>query len=106
MTRDPGLQPERTTLAWRRTALSAVVVSALLVRTGLSRFAPFALAAAACALAVAVLAWRYSRRPNAHGSPRHFLLAVAVAAGAAGALAAMHLVWLVGEGSVLPGLRR
>lgn len=30
--RDPGLQPERTSLSWRRTAFSTLVVNLLLIR--------------------------------------------------------------------------
>jgi uncharacterized membrane protein YidH (DUF202 family) len=35
MTRDPGLQPERTTRAWRRTSLAMVVNGVLVLRSGM-----------------------------------------------------------------------
>lgn len=39
--RDPGLQPERTVLAWRRTGLAAAVTFLLVVRAVLLRVDPF-----------------------------------------------------------------
>jgi len=50
VTRDPGLQPERTRLAWRRTVLATGVVAVLLLRMAL-QLGPAGLGPAAAALA-------------------------------------------------------
>ncbi|MCI3929587.1 DUF202 domain-containing protein [Streptomyces sp. AN091965] len=47
--RDPGLQPERTRLAWRRTTLTCTVAAVLAARTALHH-GPSAAGAVACAL--------------------------------------------------------
>lgn len=52
MTPDPGLQPERTALAWRRTAMSVVVGS-----VGLAKALPMGYHQVGVALAVGGLAW-------------------------------------------------
>ncbi|MFF0337006.1 DUF202 domain-containing protein [Streptomyces fimicarius] len=52
--RDPGLQPERTRLAWRRTTLSATVVAVLAGRQALHSGAT---PAALVAVSLSALAW-------------------------------------------------
>jgi len=51
--RDPGLQPERTRLAWRRTTLSGTVSALLAVKTALHS-GPSPAALVACALCCAL----------------------------------------------------
>ncbi|MFJ1956798.1 DUF202 domain-containing protein [Streptomyces microflavus] len=52
--RDPGLQPERTRLAWRRTTLSATVVALLAGRQALHSGAT---PASLVAVALSAVAW-------------------------------------------------
>ncbi|MFC9942844.1 DUF202 domain-containing protein [Streptomyces pratensis] len=84
--RDPGLQPERTRLAWRRTTLACTVVAVLAVRQAL-RSGPAG--AGMLAVALSLLAWLgflvvAHRRVTGMGtsrpaplSPRHALTSAA-----------------------------
>jgi hypothetical protein len=62
VTRDPGLQRERTRLAWRRTMLAAAVVAILLLRMALRLGPAGALPAAAVLLGWAACAGIAQRR--------------------------------------------
>ncbi|WP_084382938.1 DUF202 domain-containing protein [Curvibacter delicatus] len=67
--RDPGLQPERTSLAWSRTGFSLALVGLLLCRDGVRHHGTFVLAAGAfitlASLGMLVLArWRRRSLPT------------------------------------------
>ena len=87
MNRDPGLQPERTRLAWRRTSLAVSVVALLTARLAFSGGTLGALVAAAAGLGwIAVTAVcfrhatdRYDRAPAPAGGPALPVLALATA---------------------------
>lgn len=66
--RDPGLQQERSRLAWRRTVLSVVAVAALIVKVLTMRLGTGSVVPAAVALAMVgwlVLAWMRRSRLGA-----------------------------------------
>lgn len=53
---DPGLQAERTLLAWQRTSLSVAAGGALLLHLSVERFGTFGAAVGVAALCVSVVA--------------------------------------------------
>ncbi|GGX26835.1 hypothetical protein GCM10010297_55140 [Streptomyces malachitofuscus] len=71
--RDPGLQPERTRLAWRRTTLSSTVVAVLAGKTAVASGGPVGVVAAAgvlcCACWVGFLAVAHRRIRGLASSP-------------------------------------
>ncbi|MFF7338523.1 DUF202 domain-containing protein [Streptomyces sp. NPDC008163] len=89
--RDPGLQPERTRLAWRRTTLSCTVAAVLAVRQTLHGGATNA---AVIALSLSALAWLgflwiANRRVQSMGGARPQPMAVSGAITAAACTVAL-----------------
>ncbi len=88
----PGVQNERTALAWVRTALGLVVCALLAGRLAVVRQQGWAVGAAlaAAVLAVGVLGWshdryrRGARRPGVHPVPALVLTLAVVAVGLLG----------------------
>ncbi|MDX3232272.1 DUF202 domain-containing protein [Streptomyces sp. ME19-01-6] len=89
--RDPGLQPERTRLAWRRTTLACAVAASLAARQALHNgTGPVSLLCAA----LAALVWLgflgvAGRRIRAVSAPRPPALSPRAAAAAAGCTLAL-----------------
>ncbi|MFF5898556.1 DUF202 domain-containing protein [Streptomyces argenteolus] len=89
--RDPGLQPERTRLAWRRTTLACTVVGLLAIRQALHDGAT---AAGVLAVALSLLAWLgflsvAHRRVSAIGPSEPATLSPRLAVTAAGCTVAL-----------------
>jgi uncharacterized membrane protein YidH (DUF202 family) len=98
--RDPGMQQERTTLAWRRTGLALLVASLTIGRITLESLGPLVVIptvlTAAMALHVVLDSLRQRRLADAHPDDGRFLVMrdgrlVAIVAAVIGALAVGEL---------------
>ncbi|MEV6815160.1 DUF202 domain-containing protein [Micromonospora sp. NPDC051296] len=81
--RDPGLQPERTRLAWRRTALTVTVVAMLTIRLALAggrAGAPLAVLAILGWAATVALCWRRATGTGVPGTGGRTLAMVSLCA--------------------------
>jgi hypothetical protein len=81
LTRDPGLQPERTALAWQRTGVATLLVGGGAAAAAVHRSEPLVVVAALAALALAGVTAVPPRHPSVHplAAPYVRLLRAAVA---------------------------
>lgn len=99
---DPGLQLERTVLAWRRTALSLVLGSLVSLRILPPALGPWSLVPGFAGLALSVLLWMSATRRSARtsvalyaGKPLpdgRLVLQVAITVSLAGALGLLYVL--------------
>lgn len=87
--RDPGLQEERTELAWRRTLLAIAAGALLAVRVLSDALGVAALVVGAAGLVVTATLWIAVGRRRAPGAPPRGLRAAPVAARSDGRLLAV-----------------
>ncbi|MEV0427193.1 DUF202 domain-containing protein [Micromonospora sp. NPDC050495] len=95
MTRDPGLQPERTRLAWRRTLLSLTAVTVLEVRLSLTGGTVDALLGGVAVLgwlAILLVTWRPATGTGLRRGPRWALPLTALAAAGSALLGVLHVL--------------
>lgn len=76
LSRDPGLQPERTALAWQRTGLALLVAALVVVRDGLVTGGPAGLPVVGLGVAAAVCGLVVVRRSRTELEARVQALAV------------------------------
>jgi uncharacterized membrane protein YidH (DUF202 family) len=98
--RDPGLQPERTSLAWSRTVLGYLVVATICLKAA-PQLGPVGIVSAAAYLTVAVAiacstTTRYHRDVRSmHTQQSRPPLRAVVALSAATTALSAHLLWLL-----------